>query len=107
MDQNAIISIAEKYADLATQVLPVKKVYLFGSYAKGTADSDSDIDLAVIVEKIEGDILEPRVKLVELTHLVDIRIDPILLEEARNRSGFIETVVRSGRQIYPKLSQQH
>lgn len=33
MDQNAIISIAEKYADLATQVLPVKKVYLFGSYA--------------------------------------------------------------------------
>ncbi len=54
MDQNAIIFIAEKYADLATQVLPVKKVYLFGSYAKGTADSDSDIDLAVIVEKNRG-----------------------------------------------------
>lgn len=105
VDQSSIISIAEKYADLAKQILPVKSIYLFGSYAKGTADSDSDIDIAVIVDKVEGDYLEPRVKLVELTHLVDLRIEPILLEEARNKSGFIQTVMKSGQLIYPKLQQ--
>ena len=30
-----------------------KQIYLFGSYAKGTANSESDLDLLVIVNKSE------------------------------------------------------
>jgi len=31
---------------------PVKKVYLFGSYARGEADDNSDIDLGVEMEHV-------------------------------------------------------
>ncbi len=34
------------------ETYPVKKIWLFGSYAKGTANENSDIDL--LVEKKEG-----------------------------------------------------
>lgn len=37
--QKAVIPIARVYG--------VKRLYLFGSYAKGTADRESDIDLLV------------------------------------------------------------
>jgi len=30
---------------------PVKEVYLFGSYARGEAREDSDIDLGVVIER--------------------------------------------------------
>lgn len=32
---------------------PVKKVYLFGSYARGEAKEDSDVDLGVMIERKE------------------------------------------------------
>lgn len=40
--REAIISVLKKY--------PVKLAYVYGSYAKGTARPDSDIDIAVIPE---------------------------------------------------------
>lgn len=30
---------------------PVKKVYLFGSYARGEADESSDVDLSLVISK--------------------------------------------------------
>jgi len=38
---------------LQADKLPVKDVYVFGSYAKGTAGKDSDIDVAVISPKFK------------------------------------------------------
>lgn len=40
--QEKIISVLKKY--------PIKLAYLYGSYAKGTARPDSDIDIAVVPE---------------------------------------------------------
>lgn len=40
--REAIISVLKKY--------PIKLAYLYGSYAKGTARPDSDIDIAVVPE---------------------------------------------------------
>ncbi len=37
------------------KVLPESGVYLCGSYARGTADRDSDIERAVIVEEFSED----------------------------------------------------
>ena len=36
----------------------IKALYLYGSYSKGTQNPDSDIDIAVIVDHIEGDYFE-------------------------------------------------
>lgn len=38
----------DAYVSVIKKEIPVFKVYLFGSHAKGTARKDSDIDIAVI-----------------------------------------------------------
>src|ERR1700748_1020815 len=35
---------------------PVKKVYLFGSYARGEAKEDSDVDLGIVLEDVRMSI---------------------------------------------------
>ena len=35
MEQEKVMSIAKAYADSVRRVLPVKDIYLYGSYARG------------------------------------------------------------------------
>ena len=51
------------------------KAYLFGSYAKGMADIDSDIDLAIIFEDFP-DTFDMQVQLMKLRRKFDTRIEP-------------------------------
>jgi predicted nucleotidyltransferase len=53
----------------------VKKVYLFGSYAKGTFHDNSDIDLAIIFDRL-SDSFDMQVELMKLKRKFDIRIEP-------------------------------
>ena len=45
VDYENIKSIAKDYADNVKKTLPVNKVILFGSFAKGTATNYSDVDI--------------------------------------------------------------
>lgn len=47
-----------RYKQLVLDNLGQAKVYLFGSYSRGTAREDSDIDVAVVVPKVEDDYLK-------------------------------------------------
>lgn len=53
-----------------------QKVYLYGSYAKGIATADSDIDLAIVSDDLSGDSFEDDLALMHLTWDVDTRIEP-------------------------------
>ena len=53
MSVYTIEEIAEKVRPIAERY-NLGKVYLFGSYARGEATEDSDIDLLVDAEKIKG-----------------------------------------------------
>ena len=55
MGQNDVIDSVRRYKQLVLENLGQAKVYLFGSYSKGTARKDSDIDVAVVVPKVEED----------------------------------------------------
>ncbi|MCL2364478.1 MAG: nucleotidyltransferase domain-containing protein [Defluviitaleaceae bacterium] len=44
--KNSVAGIAEKYG--------VARVYLFGSYARGVADENSDIDLRIDKDRLRG-----------------------------------------------------
>lgn len=48
----------------------IKKIYIFGSYAKGTSHDDSDIDLAIIFDNL-SDSLETQVELMKLRRKFD------------------------------------
>ena len=61
--------IAEKINRFIKSVIPEynpKKIILYGSYAKGTNDENSDIDIAVIVDEVEGSFLEQEARLYKI-----------------------------------------
>lgn len=67
----------ERYIEaLRKSGIAPQKVYLYGSYAKGTATEASDIDLAVVSENLSGDSFEDDLALMRLTWDVDTRIEP-------------------------------
>ena len=100
MDKENVIKRLNQYSDLVREVLRVKKIILFGSYAKGTAREDSDIDVAVVLSSIDEDVLLLESKLFRLRRNIDARIEPVLLEEKNDKSGFLEEILKNGEIIY-------
>jgi predicted nucleotidyltransferase len=101
MDKQTAIERVKQYTDRIRQSFPVKKVVLFGSYAKETAEEHSDIDVAVIVDVIDN-LLSSQVKLFRLRRDIDTRIEPVLMEEKNDRSGFLQEILRTGHVIYSR-----
>jgi predicted nucleotidyltransferase len=102
MDKTAAIESVKKNADRVRRDFNVKQVILFGSYAKGTAREDSDIDVAVVFERIDGDYLDVITRLSRIRRDVEHRIEPVALEELNDRSGFLEEITKSGVIIYAR-----
>lgn len=72
------------------------KMILFGSYAKGNEHKDSDVDVAIVVEKLSGDFFSTRPLLWKIRRQVDDRIEPILIEKDHNESGFLSEILKNG-----------
>lgn len=79
MDQKEAIKLVEQYKDVIEDKLPIKAVYLYGSYSKGGYSSDSDIDVAVIVDKLKDDFFEDTPLLWKLRRKLSSLIEPVLL----------------------------
>ena len=70
--------IVKKYADkLKAEKYPFLAIYLFGSHAQGKAVKNSDIDVAVISNKLKRDWNRNEDKLWEYTMEVNSRIEPV------------------------------
>ena len=96
MAENEVIDIAKAYAEKVRRIMTPKAVILYGSHAKGTATKDSDIDIAVIVDTIETDYLSAVTQLWSLTRSVNDEIEPVLLVDGNDESGFLSTVKSTG-----------
>lgn len=99
MDKGEAINKVREYSILLKKYIPLEKVYLFGSYAKNTNRSDSDIDVAIVVNKLEGDFFTIQPLLWKLRRQVDDRIEPILIEKDNDYSGFLIEIQRNGIEI--------
>ncbi len=100
MDQQSAINAVTKYADVVKDHFPVRKVILFGSYARGDQRKYSDIDVAVVVERLEKDILTSSALLQRLIRDIDLSIEPLLLIEGYDPSGFLEHIEATGIVVY-------
>ena len=96
MAEKEVLSVAASYADAVRKIMTPTAVFLYGSHAKGTATEESDIDIAVVVDKIPGDYLTVISKLWSLTRGISDEIEPVLLTPDDARSGFLQTVQRTG-----------
>jgi predicted nucleotidyltransferase len=98
-----IIDKVRSYKALVQETFPMKieKVYLFGSFAKGTQHKDSDIDVAFVVDSYGEDydfmVIEP--PLWRLKRQVDYRIEPHVVARDSDYAGFIDEIQRTGVEI--------
>lgn len=75
MDKADAIIIAKRTLSLVCKKYKIEKALLFGSYAKGTNNMDSDIDLAIIFNSID-DIIDLQIELMKLRSDDDLLIEP-------------------------------
>lgn len=99
MDQESVLKIAKTYADKVRKTLDVEQIYLYGSYANNTANLLSDIDIAVVVENIDGDYLDTLTRLYKLRRDVDFRIEPVMLSNRQDISGFLASIIATGKPL--------
>lgn len=99
MDQGEVIDKVKAYSLLLKKHIAFEKVYLFGSYAKDVHRTHSDIDVAIVVDKVVGDYFAVQPLLWKLRRQVDDRIEPILIERENDLSGFLIEIQRNGIEI--------
>lgn len=100
LDKETVREIAARYVEEVRKVLNPNAVILFGSYANGTPHEWSDIDIAVIVNDFDGNWLETVSMLCGLSWNISLDIEPHLLDETCDKSGFVEHVIKTGEVIY-------
>ncbi|MCL2041519.1 MAG: nucleotidyltransferase domain-containing protein [Bacteroidales bacterium] len=100
MDYRAdIVKKVKVYQSLVKQSdfpMKIDKVYLFGSYAKGNPRRDSDIDVAFVVNKWQGDYFDVIPPIWKLTEQVDYRIEPHVIVPEEDYSGFLNEIQQTG-----------
>ncbi len=75
MDKRTALSLTKRFVKVAQEKYKIKKAFLFGSFAKGIAHEDSDIDVAIILPG-RFDIFETRLALMKLRWDLDYSIEP-------------------------------
>ena len=100
MDKGEVINLVKRYKELVSQHLPVKSLYLFGSYSKGGYTEESDTDVAVIVptDRSEDTWWEDSSLLWSLCRKVSTTIEPVLMYEGSESSLYYD-VIRTGIEI--------
>lgn len=96
MDKEQAIALVRRYKRAVAERLPLKAIYLYGSYSKGTATEHSDIDVAVVLERVADDYFEDTPLLWKLRRKVSTLIEPVLLDAA---SPLYHDVMRTGQLI--------
>ena len=95
MGKHDVIDVVRRYKDKVVSVMGPADVYLYGSYSKGIAHEDSDIDVAVVVPEVNGDFLTESAKLWSITWDVNTLIEPVLID-ARYPSPLYEDILLTG-----------
>jgi predicted nucleotidyltransferase len=72
-----LCSINKYIALLKQEGIDVSKVILFGSYAKGTAKPESDIDIAIISSQFGKNNLKEMMLLRRIALKIDSHIEPL------------------------------
>jgi predicted nucleotidyltransferase len=101
-ERNDIIEKVMHYQTLVKQSsfpMPIEAVYLFGSHAKGTANKDSDIDVALVVNHFEGDFFEVIPPIWRLRESIDFRIEPVVIARDTDYAGFLDEIQHTGVQL--------
>ena len=95
--------------DVIVKTMQPKKIYLFGSYANGTANGDSDVDLLI---EVESSILPKRTRPKQVYEKISNANFPnadILVRTSDEieyfkeiKNSFLTTIIREAKLVYAK-----
>lgn len=102
MDKRTAIKIIKKYIKfLQENNYEVQKAYIFGSYAKGNYDDNSDIDLAIILKNLKNGF-NIQVDLMKIRRKFDTRIEPHPFDEKDFNSSnpLVNEILNTGIKVF-------
>lgn len=98
----AVRQEAMHYAEVVRGELPVDKAYLFGSYAHGTADELSDVDVCFFLRDYAGkDRMAAGVQLLKIARKYKAYFEPLvfLTSEIERGNPFVKEILHTGVEI--------
>jgi uncharacterized protein len=104
-----VMTLVKRYiAVLEKNKIPIRKAILFGSYAKGKAKAESDIDVALVSDKFSGDRFDDRQRIVPFRREIDSRIEPLPFrsEDFENRGILAEEIRKTGVAVIVKRGRK-
>lgn len=81
--QDELYELIDRYVQALRRFLHIDAVYLFGSYSRGTAGPDSDIDLMIVSPDFSENLVDNQLVLLRARREIDYRIEahPVLSGE--------------------------
>ena len=93
INDETIMEVVKKYVEKICENYKVYAIILFGSYAKGTNNESSDIDIAIITDDFKNDIIDEELNLMRLRRKPHL----IRIEDYKNaETPFIQEVIDTG-----------
>ncbi|MDR3153606.1 MAG: nucleotidyltransferase domain-containing protein [Deltaproteobacteria bacterium] len=102
LDLKTVTSIVKTYADEVRRTMPIQKVVLYGSYAKGLASEDSDVDVCFFLSSFADQKREDiMIEMFGLARKYKLYIEPIAFEvsDLYDDNPFVKEVLRTGIEI--------
>ncbi|MEA2043468.1 MAG: nucleotidyltransferase domain-containing protein [Bacteroidota bacterium] len=101
MDKKDALRIIDDYINrLIINKINIHSAYLFGSFAKENNHANSDIDLAIVINKIKNSF-ETEIKLMTLRKKHETIIEPHIFDKDsfKKVNPFINEIINTGIQI--------
>ncbi|MFN3996993.1 nucleotidyltransferase domain-containing protein [Algoriphagus sp.] len=97
MVDQSILKTVKNFLELVPANLGLRQAYLFGSYAKGLEQESSDVDVALVFDRM-GDFFQTQQVLRKLRRKVDLRIEPHPLksEDFNSKNPFAKEIQETG-----------
>jgi predicted nucleotidyltransferase len=104
----SVQKVIEDYIYSLSKQIPIEKVVLFGSYAKGNTHKDSDVDIAIFSDYFKDMSRVDGIYLL-LLHAMDYDIDlepqPFTMDEYAEPDGLVKEILSYGIELQlPKAS---
>jgi predicted nucleotidyltransferase len=102
-DIETINRTVTSYVADVKSAMPIDRAFLYGSYAKGTATEQSDIDVCFFSNSFENmpsiDVMTRLFRLTRKYKGIDIEPRGFPTSEIENDNPFVKEVLRTGREI--------